>query len=88
MLEINSVGVITCYAIIIAMAILVFKAIQHPLTGIINAFNPFLRNRQFSNFYERISDLEMNKMCMEDDIRTLKKEIEKLKSLSKKSAKK
>ena len=78
MLDVNTMGVVTCYAIIIAMAVIVFKALQYPLTGIINAFNPFLRNRQVSNLMERINDLEMNRFMYEDDIKSLKKEIKDL----------
>lgn len=83
MIELNSIGVVTCYAVIIAMAVVVLKAFQHPLIGIINAFNPFLRNRQMGNLMERINELEMNKYSYEDDIRQIKAKIKELEKTTK-----
>jgi len=88
MIEIISIEVLTCYAIIIAMGVIIFKAFSHPLSSIFNALNPFLRYRLVRNLAERINDLEMAKFMYEDDIKNLRNEIGRLKSLPKNARKK
>jgi sensor histidine kinase YesM len=84
MIEITNLGTVTCYAIIIAMGVIIFKALSYPLSNMFNALNPFLRYRLVRNLAERINDLEMAKFMYEDDIKNLQNEIKSLKSNSRK----
>jgi|LakMenE18May11ns_1017448.scaffolds.fasta_scaffold9860742_5 sensor histidine kinase YesM len=84
MIEITNLGTVTCYAIIIAMGVIIFKALSYPLSNMFNALNPFLRYRLIKELIERINDLEMAKFMYEDDIKNLQNEIKSLKSNSRK----
>jgi sensor histidine kinase YesM len=83
MLETTTLGTITCYAIIIAMAVIIFKTISYPLNNFINSINPFLRHRQIRQMLDRINDLEMNKFMYDQEINELKKEIKSIKAQKK-----
>jgi len=76
-------GQITCYAVIIAMAIVVLKAINQPLNNLIESINPFNVNRRIRQMMDRINDLEMNKFMHDQDMIQLRKEIKELKSKKK-----
>jgi hypothetical protein len=46
------------YCVIIMMAVLILKQIQHPLSRIIRFFNPISRERRFNALFDRVEELE------------------------------
>ena len=93
--ELSTLEQVTCYAIILALALAVIKQFSYPLSRMFMGLNP-IRNRKFlNNLSDRVEECEMEKYTYneklenlsqglyynEDNFKKLKSEIEKLKSI-------
>jgi hypothetical protein len=58
MIQLTTLGNLTCYSIIIAMAIIVFKAFSHPISNFLKAINPFFIYKKIRNIEERLNEIE------------------------------
>jgi sensor histidine kinase YesM len=75
MIDITILGGVTCYAIIIAMAVIIFKAFSYPLSKFFNAINPFGYIRRINQLSERVNELEMEKYNTNQEIQNIKKQL-------------
>jgi sensor histidine kinase YesM len=75
MIDITILGGVTCYAIIIAMAVIIFKAFSYPLSNFFNAINPFSYIRRINQLSERVNELEMEKYNTNQEIQNIKKQL-------------
>ncbi len=77
MIELTSLGNLTCISIIVAMACIVFKAFSYPISEIAKRLNPFNLSKQIRHLGSRIEELDMNKYELHKEIRELKKGLNK-----------
>jgi hypothetical protein len=75
MIDITTLGEVTCYAIIIAMGVIIFKALSYPLSNFFNAINPFAYHRRINYLSERVNELEMEKYNTNQEIENIKKQL-------------
>lgn len=84
MIELTTLGSITCFAIIIAMCVVVFKAFSHPLINFINAINPLYYRRRLISLYEMLEDLRLDNYQLTQKFENISDELKKIKSKAKK----
>lgn len=77
MIELTSLGNLTCISIIVGMACVVFKAFSYPISEIAKRLNPFNLSKQISHLGSRIEELDMGKYELQREIRELKKGLTK-----------
>lgn len=77
MLPTTTLEQITCYAIVIAMAVIIFKAFSYPLGNFLNTINPFYYRRRFERMSQRLEEVEMERYNTNKEIIDLKKLIQK-----------
>jgi hypothetical protein len=58
MIELTTLGNLTCYSIIFAMAIIVFKAFSYQIANFLKAINPFFLYKKTRNIEERLNEIE------------------------------
>lgn len=80
MIELTTLGIITCYAIIIAMVGVLIKTFSYPLSNFFRALNPFVHYRLWQNMNTKTEDLNMDVFMLKGEIKDLKSEINKLKN--------
>jgi hypothetical protein len=80
MIELTTLGIITCYAIIIAMVGVLIKTFSYPLSNFFRALNPFVHYRLWQNMNTKTEDLNMDVFMLKGEIKDLKAEINKLKN--------
>jgi hypothetical protein len=67
---------ITCYSVIIVMAVFFLKIITNPFNKFMNDINPIKHKKEISKLWYRISELEFEMALLKVEIKKLKKEIE------------
>jgi hypothetical protein len=75
MIDISILGQVTCYAIIIAMAVIIFKAFSYTLSNFFYALNPFAYHGRIKHLTERVNELEMEKFNTNQEIESIKKQL-------------
>ena len=70
---------LVCFATILFLV----KAFSWPINNFLNAINPFCYLRQIKNIQKQQEELMTDHWQYRDDIKDLRKEIEKLKALNK-----
>ena len=80
MIELTTLGAITCYAIIIAMLGVLIKTFSYPLSNFFRALNPLVHYRLWQNLNTKTEDLNMDIFMLKGEIKDLKSEINKLKN--------
>jgi|688.fasta_scaffold69767_8 uncharacterized protein YlxW (UPF0749 family) len=88
MIELTTLGNITCYSIILAMAVVIFKAFSYPLSNFFRAINPFVHYRLWQGVSSRVDDINMDVFTLKQEIKDLKSELNKLKNNKTKTSKK
>lgn len=58
MIELTTLGALTCYSIIFAMAVIVFKAFSYPIANFLKSINPFFIYKKIRNIEERLNEIE------------------------------
>lgn len=84
MIELTTLGSVTCFAIIIAMGVIVFKAFSYPLTSFFNAINPLYYRRRIMSLFEMLEDLRLDNYQLTQKLENLNEELKKIKSKAKK----
>ena len=80
MIELTTLGTITCYAIIIAMVGVLIKTFSYPLSNFFRALNPLVHYRLWQNLNTKTEDLNMDIFMLKGEIKDLKSEINRLKN--------
>jgi hypothetical protein len=80
MIELTTLGAITCYAIIIAMLGVLIKTFSYPLSNFFRALNPLVHYRLWQNLNTKTEDLNMDIFMLKEEIKDLKSEINRLKN--------
>jgi hypothetical protein len=76
-INILTLGEWTCIAIIMAMLVLIYRTLAHPLNSFLDAINPFKRYQMIKGLQRRVEELELEIMNLRYDIKTKNKETKK-----------
>jgi hypothetical protein len=80
MIELTTLGIITCYAIIIAMVGVLIKTFSYPISNFFRAINPFVHYRLWQSMSSRVEDINMDVFMLKQEIKDLKSELNKLRN--------
>lgn len=67
-INILTLGEWTCIAIIVAMVVLIYRTLAHPLNNILDAINPFKRYQMIRGLQRRVEELELEIMNLRYDL--------------------
>jgi peptidoglycan hydrolase CwlO-like protein len=70
-----TLGEITCYSVIIVMAVLFLKTIVNPLNKFMTDINPLSHKKEISNLNFKISELNFEIALLRAEINKIKSEI-------------
>lgn len=59
MIQLTTLGELTCYSIIIAMAIVIYKGLSQNVIYFIKSMIPFYANKRIKSIEERLNDIEL-----------------------------
>ena len=72
----SNLEIATCYAIIIAMGVVVIKAFHNPMSRILLSLNPFYYFRRMRSMEDRLNEHEMEIYDLKNELAQLKKKNE------------